>query len=134
MTRAVFLSSCLALLCFTPAQRGTKIYHHSLSRPSISDGEIGSSNLHSFFVKNDDIRTATSPSRGLATELRRVKSLLAETATDSSSDYTFYDYAFILPSQDTLYTDSQFYHWRSSTKRGLLASPINAYVSTAFAR
>jgi hypothetical protein len=122
------------LLCFASAQRGTKIYHHNLSHSAISDGEIDSSNLRAFFVKDEDIRTTTSPSRGLATELRRVKHRLAETATDTTIDYTFYDYAFILPSQDTLYTDSQFYQWRSDTKRGRLASPIKAYVSTAFAR
>jgi hypothetical protein len=132
MYKIAFLGAYLAFMCVTPEQAKTRIYYADTSH--LSDGEIWGSELLLFFSKDNHIRVTTSYSRGLAKELLRVKRLLAKTKANTEMDDYPYDYAFILRSNDTLYTDSNFRRWRSGTKRALIASPINAYVSTAFAR
>jgi hypothetical protein len=131
MNKIALVSSCLAFLSLSPDQSTIKIYHNDTSQ--VDDGEIWGSTLRLFFVKDAQIHLATSHSRDLANELLRVKSLLNKTKSDKTVDYYRYDFALILGS-DTLYTDSHFYRWRSGTKRALIASPINAYVNTAFAQ
>jgi hypothetical protein len=137
MNKIALVTSYIAFLSLSPDQispnqSAIRIYQNDTSQ--VDDGEIWGSSLRLFFIKDEHILLATSHSRDLSNELLRVKSLLNKTKSDKTDDYYWYDFAFILPSKDTLYTDRKFHRWRSGTKRALIASPINAYVNTAFAR
>jgi hypothetical protein len=128
MRKLVLLGSCVTLFSLAPGQGVTRIYQNDTSQ--VDDGEIWGSTLPLFFVKDVQIRVTESYSRSLAQELRRVKGQLAKTKNSKAVDYYPYAYAFILASQDTLYTDSYFSRWRCGNRRALVTNTVKSCLST----
>lgn len=130
MKYLLLLSSCVLWGALAPQQRPIMIYHHE-PPGTVDDGEIWGSQLHLFFVPDAQVHVTTSSSRRLANELQRVQGLLQQTNPTYSADYYPYAYAFILPSADTLYTDTQFQRWRGGHRRARLPTSVNAYLNVA---
>lgn len=127
MKKLVLLSSCVTFFSLAPGQGITRIYHNDTTQ--VDDGEIWGSTLSQFFVKDGQIRVTENSSRSLAQELLRVKGQLAKTNNSKAVDYYPYAYAFILASQDTLYTDSHFSRWRCGSRRARVTNTVNSCLS-----
>lgn len=125
MKRNNYIGFCIALFSLFSCKVVTKIYYNDTSK--VDDGEIWGSNLNVFFSKDKNVKITDNSSTNLNVELKRIKKVLLEKGESVVKDDLYYDYAFVMKSKDTLFTNSAFEIWRYKDKKGKILNKVTEY-------
>jgi hypothetical protein len=110
-TYLVALIYCTLLSC---NQNITTIYYNDNTK--VDDGEIFGEHLASFFAPDKNIYIQKIKSAGLKKELKIISDSLNLRDIDTELDDSYYGYAFITSSKDTLFASYSLSYWKSRHK------------------
>ena len=115
----------LGLLCFLFSCKTSVIVYYHDTR-NYDDGEIWGSDLSLFFKNEEDIKINKIQSEEIYTELMKIKKELNLCENVVEIDDGFYEYAFVVKTTDTLYTNGAFEDWRYKNFKSKVTNSIKS--------
>jgi hypothetical protein len=109
-----YIAAVFYVIITSCSQKITTVYYNDTTK--VDDGEIFGEALQAFFVEDKNIYIYQVKSEKLSEELLKIIKIISAKVTVQEPDDSYYTYAFISASKDTLFTDYRLSYWKYKGK------------------